>query len=206
MALSVRIIRMSNAFIALLLQYRYVLIVPVSIVGGPPFSILLGFIVRFSTLTFIPTYICLMLGELIGDVAWYWIGYRYGEKFIRRFGKYVSITDKNIDVVKKMFEKYHMKILTISKLTTGLGFAPIVLFTAGMSKVSFRKYIEINALWQFIWSLALLGVGYYFGNIYIAVGNGFQQAELVVGFVILFLCVAGFAKYIRDRLMKKYSQ
>ncbi len=87
---------MPNQLIALLLQYRYVLIVPVAIVGGPPFSILLGFIVRFSTLTFIPTYICLMLGELIGDAGWYWIGYRYGERFIKRFGKYVSITDKHV--------------------------------------------------------------------------------------------------------------
>jgi len=197
---------MPNQLIALLLQYRYVLIVPVAIVGGPPFSILLGFIVRFSTLTFIPTYICLMLGELIGDAGWYWIGYRYGERFIKRFGKYVSITDKHVEVVKKMFEKHHMRILTISKLTTGLGFAPIVLFTAGMSKVSFKKYLEINALWQFIWSLALLGVGYFFGNIYIEVGNDFQRVEVVVAFVVLFICVVGFTKYVRDRLLKKYSQ
>ena len=104
--------------------------------------------------------------ELVGDVGWYWVGYRYGERFIKRFGKYVSITDKHVEVVKKMFEKHHMKILTISKLTTGLGFAPIVLFTAGMSRVSFRKYIEVNVLWQFIWSILLLGIGYYFGNIY----------------------------------------
>lgn len=197
---------MPNQLIALLLQYRYVLIVPIAVVGGPPFSILLGFIVRFSTLTFIPTYVCIMLGELLGDAGWYWIGYRYGERFIKRFGKYVSITDKHVEVVKKMFEKHHMRILTISKLTTGLGFAPIVLFTAGMSKVSFKKYLEINALWQFIWSLALLGVGYFFGNIYIEVGDDFQRVEVVVAFVVLFLCVAGFGKYIRDRLLKKYSQ
>ncbi len=197
---------MPNQLISLLLQYRYVLIVPIAVVGGPPFSILLGFIVRFSTLTFIPTYLCIMLGELVGDVGWYWIGHRFGERFIRRFGKYVSITDKHVDVVKKMFERHHMKILTISKLTTGLGFAPIVLFTAGMSRVSFKKYIEINALWQFIWSLALLGVGYFFGNIYIEVGNDFQRVEVVVAFVVIFLCVAGFAKYVRDRLLKKYSQ
>lgn len=197
---------MPNWIISLLLQYRYVIIVPIALVGGPPFSILLGFVVRFSALLFIPTYICLMLGEILGDIAWYWIGYHFGERFIKRFGKYVSITDKHVSVVKKMFEKHHMRILTISKLTTGLGFAPIVLFTAGMSRVSFRKYLEINVLWQFIWSLLLLGIGYYFGNIYIAVGNGFEQAELVVGFVILFICVAGFAKYVRDRIMKKYSE
>ena len=197
---------MPNCIIGALLQYRYVIIVPIALVGGPPFSILLGFIVRFSSLDFIPTYVCLMIGELVGDVAWYWIGHKYGERFIKRFGKYVSITEKQVVVVKNMFEKYHMRILTVSKLTTGLGFAPIVLFTAGMSRVSFRKFIEINAVWQCIWSLLLLGVGYFFGNIYIAVGNGFEQAELVVAFVIIFLCIAGFAKYTRDRIMKKYSQ
>lgn len=197
---------MPNWIISLLLQYRYVLIVPVAVVGGPPFSILLGFIVRFSALLFLPTYLSLMLGELIGDVLWYWIGYRFGEQFIKKFGKYVSITEKHVDVVKKMFEKYHMRILTISKLTTGLGFAPIVLFTAGMSKVSFRKYLEINALWQFIWSLTLLGVGYYFGNVYLTVSDNFQKVEIVVAFVILFLCVIGFARYVRGRIMKKYSQ
>ena len=197
---------MPNQLIDLLLQYRYVLIVPVAVVGGPPFSILLGFIVRFSALLFLPTYLSLILGEIIGDVAWYWIGYHFGERFIRRFGKYVSITDEHVDTMKKMFSKYQTKILTISKLTTGLGFAPIVLFTAGMSRMSFRKYLEINVFWQFIWSLLLLGIGYFFGNIYIQVGNGFQQAELVVVFVILFLCAAGFAKYVRDRVIKKYSQ
>ncbi len=197
---------MPTGLISLLLAYSYALIVPVAIVGGPPFAILLGIMVRFSTLYFIPTYFCLMAGELIGDVAWYWIGYKYGERFMKRFGKYVSITEGHVDAVKNMFEKYHMRILTISKLTTGLGFAPIVLFTAGMSKVSFLEYLRINVLWQFIWSLALIGIGYFFGNIYIQVSDNYQRLELIAGFILLLAIVAGFGKYLGKRIIARYSK
>jgi membrane-associated protein len=197
---------MPTWIIGLLTQYRYAIIVPIAIVEGPIISLIAGFVVRFGPLDFIPTYFALMAGDLIGDVLWYWIGRRWGEVFVTRFGRYVSITKDNIDVTKKMFERHHSKILIASKLTTGFGLAPAILFTAGMSRVSFARYMSINIFGQFVWTAILVAVGYFFGNFYAQINNNFQRIEVIALVVVLFLCLWGFGKYLRARALREYSK
>ncbi len=195
-----------SAIISLLSIYRYAIITPLAVVQGPLVALVAGFVVRFGPLDFIPTYFALMAGDLIGDVIYYWLGYRYGERFISKYGKYVSVTDRNVAVVKKMFDKYHSKILVISKLTTGFGFAPLVLFTAGMSRVSFAKYMTINIVGQFFWTALLVGIGYYLGNFYVTANNFLEEVAVTAVLVVLCVGVVGFAKYLRDRTVEKYSK
>jgi membrane-associated protein len=197
---------MPTWIIGLLTQYRYAIIIPIAIIEGPIISLVAGFVVRFGPLDFIPTYFALIAGDLIGDVLWYWIGRRWGEAFVIRFGKYVSVTKETIDATKKMFERHHSKILIVSKFTTGFGLAPAVLFTAGMSKVSFGKYMTINISGQFVWTALLVGLGYFFGNFYAQINNNFQRVEVIAIFVVLFVCLWGFARYLRTRALREYSK
>ena len=144
---------MSIEFIMqLLLQYKYLILVPIAALTGPPTSLVAGVLIRFEFMAFIPTYACLMLGELLGDAAWYWIGYRWGESFVLRFGKYVGLDESSITIAKGLFHRYNQRILLGSKLTTGFGFAIPILFTAGMSRVSFKDYMFANLTGQFIWT------------------------------------------------------
>lgn len=186
-----------------LVAYRYVLIIPLTIVEGPIVMVLCGFLLRFGTFDLIPLYVALILADLIGDITWYCVGRFWGIPFIRKFGKYFSITEKTLERSTALFHRHHNKILFISKITMGFGFALVTLIAAGVAKVPFRKYLMFNVAGQFIWTAALLGIGYAFGNIYTAIDQGFRDVTFVAAIIIITVAVYGFGKYISKRLGEK---
>lgn len=125
--------------IVLIATYRYIILVPAALLAGFPVGMVTGVVIRLGYLDFPLAYLCLMLGELIGDAWWYWVGYFRGESFAKRFGKCVGITEADLATTKRFFRKYDRRILFSSKLTTGFGFAIPILFTAGMSRMSFWR-------------------------------------------------------------------
>ena len=63
----------------------YIFIVFFAFAEGPYLSLVLGVVLKFGYFSFIPVYLALMFGDLIGDVFWYYVGYFYGHGFIKRF-------------------------------------------------------------------------------------------------------------------------
>lgn len=184
----------------------YGLIVVLSFFWGPIISLMSGLLLKAGVLYFLPAYFCLMAGELLGDIAWYALGYRWGYSFIARFGKYFSIDIKKVEVVQKAFNKYHDSILFISKLTTGLGFAPVVLFTAGLSRVPFRRYMALNGFGQIFWTAGMLLIGFELGNLYTAVGAKLDLLSIAAIAIIIFLLLFGLGKYIGRRFIVRFIE
>lgn len=183
----------------------YGFIVVLACFQGPVISLIGGFLLKAGALYFLPTYLCLMIGELAGDVMWYALGYRWGHPFIKRFGKYFSIDIQKVGTVQKIFHRYHNWILLASKLTTGLGFAPLVLFTAGLSKVSFRRYMALNGFGQIFWTAGLILVGFVLGDLYVAVGAKLDLVSIIATSIVVFLLLFGLGKYLGGRLLKRFS-
>ncbi len=185
---------------------KYPLIILAAIFEGPIIMMLSGVFIRLNMLDLVPAYFALMAGDLIGDICWYWIGRRWGQPFIQRFGKYMSITEEHVTTVKRFFHQYHNKILIISKLTTGFGFAPVVLFTAGFTSIPFRRYVLINAIGELFWTGALIGIGFFFTDLYVRVNNLLGRMVIFSGIVIIAIILFGLGKYIRSRIIKNYGK
>lgn len=183
--------------------YRYVLIIPITIIEGPIVMVLCGFLLRFGTFDLIPLYGALTLADLIGDIVWYCVGRFWGIPFVKRFGKFFSITERTLERVSALFHKHHNKILFISKITMGFGFALVTLITAGLSKVPFKKYLLFNVSGQLVWTAILLGVGYSFGHIYTSIDKGFRDVAFVALIIIAIVAIYGFGKYISKRIGEK---
>lgn len=187
----------------LILNYKYPLLLLVAIIEGPIISIFCGFLLRLGELSFWPTYLVLILADLIGDVVLYSAGYFWGQGFINRFGRFFGITEGRIEAVKKIFHKHKNKILFISKVTMGLGFGVITLITAGLVKIPFKRYMTINMTGQFVWSGLLLIFGYFFGHLYNSIENGFARLTFLVIFILVVIVIFNIAKQIRERRLKK---
>lgn len=189
-----------TSFIVIHPYLVYALIAILSSTQGPILSVLSGILLKLGYLDFIPAYAALMLGDLLGDTFWYWMGRLFGHGFIHRFGKYVSLTEEGVESVQRIFHRYTNRILLVSKLTMGLGFALVTLFTAGLSRIPFKKYIALNAVGQFFWTAFLLAVGYLFGQVYESVNGILAKASLLMVFVLAFVAILGFGKYVRGRM------
>jgi len=167
---------------------------------GPILSMIFGVLIRLGYFDFWPVYTALMVGDLIGDIGWYQVGKHFGHRFIGRFGKYFNVTEASVAKVTKIFHDHKHKILFLSKITNGLGFALATLITAGIVRIPFRRYLVINLVGQFIWSGILIGVGFFFSNLYIMVDFVLGKMMVVAFFVILLLLFLGFMKYMQNKI------
>jgi membrane protein DedA with SNARE-associated domain len=121
---------------------------------------------------------------------WYLIGKYKGVAFVRKFGKYVGLNDEKIERGRELFNTHGIKILLGAKLTNGFGIIIAILFVSGMYRIDFKKYLAMNFIGEIIWSGVLLGVGYFFGNLYNQIDNVFYKMGLIglciVAVVVIF--------------------
>jgi len=178
----------------------YVFIVAFSFADGPFLSLVFGVLIKLGYFSLLPVYIALMVGDLLGDTFWYYVGFFFGHRFIRKFGKYFNITEESVEKVKNIFHKHKHPILFVSKITNGFGFALATLMTAGMVKLPFGKYLAVNAFGQLVWTGFLISVGYFFGNLYLTVDAIIGKMFIVALFIVLVVAFVRYMKYIQNKI------
>ena len=169
---------------------------------GHIISLLSGFLSRQGYLNPWFAGMCIAAGNLIGDIVLYWLGYHRGEKFIRRRGTYLGMTEAHVEKGRVLFHKYKGHILFFSKLTNGFGFAMAILFSAGVVKIPFRTFMLWNLFGEILWTGLLISIGYFLGNLYAQVGSTISKVSiLVVGAVVLLVVSARMKKYFKNKTL-----
>jgi membrane-associated protein len=178
---------------------KYPLLFIGAAIEGPILIIASGFLLHLGYFSFFPLFFALMLGDLAGDIVWYYIGEYFMDGFVRRFGKFFSITPEIVTKVKELFTKYHERILFISKITLGFGMSLGTLMVAGATRVKMSKFILLNFLGEFVIVGILLTVGYLFGQLYAQINQGFKVAFLIGAALLTGGMVFGFANYTKQK-------
>ena len=184
---------------SLFLSYKYPLIFVVTIVEGPIIMVMSGLLVRLGLAGFWPIYFTLMAGDIVGDTVWYNVGHYFGNPLVNKYGKYFGLTPEIIEKTKAIFKNHEKKILFISKITMGLGVPIAVLVVAGMSQMSFKKYITTLFFGQIIFTGILISVGYFFGDIYVKINKDFQVLSAIGFFIVVALVITGVRNYLKGR-------
>ena len=185
--------------LALLSTHRYTLAFFASLVEGPIAMVGGGMLVRLGQFEFWPIYFTLVLGDLTADILWYGIGRYAAEPFIRKFGRFFGITEKAFEKMETVFLRHDTKILFISKITMGLGFALATLMAAGAVKVPFKKFVILNFVGGIVWVAVLISAGYFFGELYLKIADGFKEIFLGAAAVTVVLVMYGFLRFIRAK-------
>lgn len=190
---------LASPFVNWLLMYRYPIAYPLAIVEGPILMMVSGFLVHLGFFDFWPIYFILMAGDLTGDIFWYKLGEHGARSLIDKYGRFLNLTEENVERAERFFHDHQGKILFISKITMGFGFALATLVAAGAARIPFKKYMTINFLGQFIWTGFLMGIGYFFGQLYVVVDKSLRWAVIIAAIVIVGVVAFGFSKYMRKR-------
>ncbi|MEO6536302.1 MAG: DedA family protein [Candidatus Paceibacterota bacterium] len=178
---------------------KYGLLLVAAILEGPIVFFLAGVLIHVGVLSLVPAFISLMIGDLVGDTIYYVIGYRYGHVFIRKFGKYVNVTEDNVEKVTTIFKKHDTKILMLSKLTNGFGLSLAVLITAGMTRLRFTTFLFYNALGELVWAGLLISAGYFFGEWYTQVDTWVGRIGILFGIGVVVVLFIQWNKYMRSK-------
>lgn len=195
---------LAQYWLAKLLLYKYLIAFPLAIIEGPIIMVACGFLLRLGAFSFWPIYLALMLGDFVADIGWYFVGYYGARKFADRWGKYFSITPESLEKLETLFHHHQSKILFISKITMGFGFALATLIAAGMARVPLKKYALFNFLGGFVWTALLIGTGYFFGHLYTLIDKSFKVAFVIFLCLMLVMALYGAGKYFKTHVAKKY--
>lgn len=173
----------SAEIIQLLTTYKYLILLPISIIEGPIIAIIAGFLCSTKILNIPATYGILLLGDWCGDTLYYAIGRWGGRPLIRKWGHLLGFTESKVLKIEEHFEKNSVKTLMIGK-TQAIG--GVFLAAAGLSKMPYGKFMIINIIGSIPKIIVFLSVGYFSGatfeamNKYLGIYGAIGSAALIL--------------------------
>lgn len=188
---------MTNS-IALILEYRYLILIPLSLIEGPMVAFIAGSLSALGYFSLLLLGIFFLARDIGMDALYYFSGYYGGDtRFAKKILKKLNI-DSDLSGVRKQWEMHPAKTLIVGKLSYGI--AGAFIFIAGMikmRKLTFFKYAALIAIIQYS---SLLLLGYFFGN---AFGGNITQILENIIYVITGLTLVISAYYILSWYFRK---
>jgi membrane protein DedA with SNARE-associated domain len=121
-----------------------------------------GFLVQRGDINFIEAVIFGTIGGTIAQIFVYWVGRYGGRPFLRKYGKYLFIKEKQIDLSEKWFNKYGTGVIFTAR------FIPVVRHAisipAGMARMPLGKFTLYTTLAIIPWSILFISLGRSLGE------------------------------------------
>jgi membrane protein DedA with SNARE-associated domain len=149
---------------------------------------------------------CCLVGALVGDSIMYWIGYHFGRGVLQDHPRWARwVTPQREDQIESMFAKHGLKVFFVARFLVGLR-SPVYL-TAGILRVSFRRFVLIDLICATAVVSTFFGITYKFGQNSDKILKLIREAQvgLTIGVVIALACI-GFYLWRRWQKKKAASQ
>ncbi len=102
------------------------------------------------------------LGAIMGDTVGYFLGYRFGEGFFLKYGKYFFFKKEYLDEAREFIDKHGGKTVFFGRFMAWLrAFAPVV---AGISRMHYPKFLFFNVAGGIAWATSFSLIGYFVGS------------------------------------------
>ncbi len=129
-------------------------------------------------------------GNVIGSALAYWVGAVGGRPFLKRYGKYLFITEHDLDNADRWFAKYCDRAAFISRLLPAV--RTFISLPAGIARTPLLRFLVYTFFGAFIWSTALAWGGYLLGSNWEELRNVMRPFDIpiilaVLGLVAIFL-------------------
>jgi membrane protein DedA with SNARE-associated domain len=139
------------------------------------------------------------LGEVLGSLAGYSIGYFGGRPIVDRWGKYLLLTHKDLDRAEAWFDRHGEPLVLFGR------FIPLirsfVSFAAGLAEMAFAKFVVFTVIGCAVWCTGLSLLGYSLGGTYDHVQKSFSYATYVIA--VLAVVAVAFLLWHRFRTMRE---
>jgi len=101
-------------------------------------------------------------GCVLGSVPSYYLGYFGGRPFVEKYGKWLLISHKDLEMADKWSEKYGDWSFFICRMLPVV--RTFISLPAGILKANFPRFILFTFLGSLVWSYFLVYVGIKFGE------------------------------------------
>lgn len=129
-------------------------------------------------------------GGILGGTIGYWIGRSVSNEFLRKYGKWIGLTENRLALGRHLFESHGGKIVFFGRFIAVLRIVAALL--AGLNRYDFKRFFFFNTAGVVAWA-AIMGLGgYFFGDAMTrvsgplgAIGLAFAAAVVIAFFIVL---------------------
>lgn len=131
------------------------------------------------------------LGCLWGSIVSYWLGLYLGRPLVEKYGKWVLVSKKDLDLADHWIAKYGAVVFFFSRLLPVV--RTFISLGAGITRAKFWRFCFYTFIGSWIWSYVLIYIG-------VKAGEQWQQIRIIwekFDFLIIGLAVILVIWYVR---------
>ncbi|MGB3559975.1 MAG: DedA family protein [Geitlerinemataceae cyanobacterium] len=129
---------------------------------------LAGFTISKGDLEFIPSIVAGTIGTVAGGFFWYYVGKFVSEKRVEqladRYGKWISVSSKDIQKSNLWFNKHGIKAVFLCRLVPGV--RTLISLPAGINNMPLIPFTFYSTLGTVLWVWLLTYAGWKLGDHY----------------------------------------
>jgi len=129
------------------------------------------------------------VGNVIGSVVAYYAGVWGGRPFVERYGLYLLVSRRDLELADRWFAKYGEAAVLISRMLPVV--RTFISLPAGIARMHFPRFVGYTFVGAVPWCYMLAYIGLKTGERWDQFREYFHQLDLVIG-VLLVMAVAYF--------------
>ena len=167
-----------DAVLQMMQNHGLWLVGPMAIIEGPIVTVIAAYLAKLGYMTLLGVYIVCVIGDLIGDAMYYWIG-RMGPAILpERWLAKLGVTEARQMALEGHFAKNGGRTLLLGKWTHSAGL-PIML-ASGAAKMNFSVYMWYNVLGTIPKTALFVAIGWFLGSAYTAIDTWIWRVSLAL--------------------------
>jgi membrane protein DedA with SNARE-associated domain len=158
-----------------------------------PFS---GYLVARGSLTLWGVTLAGAIGCVAGSIPAYYLGSLGGRPLIERYGRYVLISRRDLDMADRAFARYGEIIIFLGRLLPVV--RTFIAFPAGVARMHMGRFILYTFAGSLIWCFALAYIGERLGENWHSIAPYFHRYDSVFAVVVAVIVVAYIWRHVRE--------
>jgi membrane protein DedA with SNARE-associated domain len=147
------------------------------------FAMFAGYAAHSGVLSVGPLIAACWLGSFTGDVVRFWIGRKFGTRWLRSFPR----LERAANLAAHMAARHHVLMILFHRYPHGI--RGVAGFAYGMSPLSWPTFLVLNGIAAGLWACAVVSASYAFGRVSEKVMSQTSSA-LGIAMLIAFLGVS----------------
>jgi membrane protein DedA with SNARE-associated domain len=162
---------------------------------------LAGFTVAQGKLEFVPVVVAGVVGTVLGALPWYYAGKILGEQRLKsladRYGKWLTISSKDITRATGWFDNHGSKAVFFCRLVPGV--RTLISLPAGITRMPLLPFLLYSTFGTLLWVGLLTYAGYLLGDNYELV----EEYLGPVSKIVIATLLAAFIVWVVKRSMRR---
>ena len=118
-----------------------------------------GYVAHSGALSFSTLIVVVWFGSFTGDVIRFWIGRRYGTRWLGPFPR----LQRTVQIVARLVDRYYVWLILFHRYPHGI--RSVAGFAYGTSQLPWSTFLAFNFIAAGLWSCAIVSAGYAFGQV-----------------------------------------